>query len=73
METKIKKQEKEFDTVKTFRVIKEKISKDMSQMTLAQMKEYLRENSLKFQACNFFSKKLSIQKIVVHCNEIKIK
>jgi hypothetical protein len=50
METKIKKQEKEFDTVKTFRVIKEKISKDMSQMTLAQIKEYLKENSLKFQS-----------------------
>jgi len=43
---KTKKQisKKEFDTVKTFRAIKEKISKDISCMTLAQIQEYLRQH-----------------------------
>jgi hypothetical protein len=45
METK-KTTEKEFDTVKTFRAIKEKISRDISQMTLAQIKEYLQKQTL---------------------------
>jgi hypothetical protein len=45
METK-KTTEKEFDTVKTFRAIKEKISKDISHMTLAQIKEYLQKQKL---------------------------
>ena len=34
--------EKDFDTVKTFREIKEKISKDIYGMTLPQIQEYLR-------------------------------
>jgi hypothetical protein len=42
METKTRI-EKDFDTVKTFRAIKEKISKDISKMTLAQIKEYLEQ------------------------------
>jgi hypothetical protein len=42
MKTKVKTLEKDFDTVKTFRAIKEKISKDISKMTLPQIKEYLR-------------------------------
>lgn len=42
MKTKVKTVEKDFDTVKTFRAIKEKISKDISKMTLPQIKEYLR-------------------------------
>jgi hypothetical protein len=42
MKTKAKTLEKDFDTVKTFRAIKEKISKDISKMTLPQIKEYLR-------------------------------
>jgi hypothetical protein len=46
METKVKTTEKEFDSVKTFRAIKEKISKDISQMTLAQIKEYLQKQKL---------------------------
>ena len=46
MKTKIK--EKEFDTVKTFREIKEKISVEISGMTFEQIKEYLKMNSLKF-------------------------
>lgn len=42
--------EKEFDTVKTFREIKEKISKDIYGMTLSQIQEYLRQQKLK--VCN---------------------
>ncbi len=34
--------EKEFDTVKTFRTIKERISLDIADMTLEQIKEYLK-------------------------------
>lgn len=44
--------EKEFDTVKTFRAIKEKISTEMSGMTFEQIKEYLRVNSIQFQNKN---------------------
>jgi hypothetical protein len=49
MKTKSKKSEKvkEFDTVKTFRVIKEKISLEMKNMSFEQIKEYLKENSAK--------------------------
>ena len=38
---------KEFDTVKTFREIKDKISKDIQGMNFEQLKEYLKENKLK--------------------------
>lgn len=41
------KKEKEFDTVKTFRKIKDKISEDLFGKTPEQIKEYLRNNSLK--------------------------
>ncbi len=49
MKTKTKKQvtEKEFDTIKTFRAIKGKISSEMSNMTFEQIKEYLKVNSEK--------------------------
>ena len=49
MKTETKKpiEEKEFDTVKTFRVIKDKISLEMSGMNFEQIKEYLRTNSAK--------------------------
>ncbi len=49
MKTKTKKQVeiKEFDTVKTFRDIKDKISLDMSNMSFDQIKEYLKVNSQK--------------------------
>ncbi len=47
MKTKQQIKEKEFDTVKTFRAIKEKISKDISNMTLAQIQEYLRQQKAK--------------------------
>ncbi|MDD4969605.1 MAG: hypothetical protein PHT07_09270 [Paludibacter sp.] len=41
--------EKDFDTVKTFREIKEKISLEISGMTFDQIKEYLKVNSIKLQ------------------------
>jgi hypothetical protein len=46
MKTKDKKI-KEFDTVKTFREIKEKISKEIQGMTFDQFKAYLAEEKLK--------------------------
>jgi hypothetical protein len=49
MKTKAPKQ-KEFDTVKTFRTIKEKISKEMSGMSFEQIKEYLKKNSQRLYA-----------------------
>lgn len=49
MKTKNKKEakEKEFDTVKTFREIKDKISLEIINMDFNQIKEYLRRNSSK--------------------------
>jgi hypothetical protein len=49
MKTEIKKpvQEKEFDTVNTFRAIKDKISLEMADMNFEQIKEYLKINSAK--------------------------
>ena len=49
-ETKKTVQEKEFDTVKTFRAIKDKISLEMANMTFEQIKEYLKINSAKLYA-----------------------
>jgi hypothetical protein len=49
MKIKNKKTEKEFDTVKTFREIKEKISKDLIEKSPEQIMEYLRINSMKLQ------------------------
>ncbi|MDR0832843.1 MAG: hypothetical protein LBN93_01435 [Candidatus Symbiothrix sp.] len=46
----MKTKEKEFDTVKTFREIKEKISMDLIGKSAQQIKDYLRANSLKLQA-----------------------
>lgn len=46
MKPKIK-ENKTFDTVKTFRKIKEKIAKDISKMNFDQLKEYLKKNRLK--------------------------
>lgn len=42
------KKEKTFDTVKVFREIKEKIAKETEKMTFAELKEYLKKNSVKF-------------------------
>ena len=49
MKTEIKKvsEEKEFDTVKTFREIKDKISLEMKDMNFDQIKAYLKKNSQK--------------------------
>ena len=41
--------EKGFDTVKTFRAIKEKISAEMADMTNEEIKEYLKKGSEKFR------------------------
>ena len=46
-ETKKPVEEKEFDTVQTFRAIKEKISLEMADMNFEQIKEYLKTNSAK--------------------------
>ena len=47
MKTKEKKTEKNFDTVKTFREIKDKISSDLLGKSTEQILEYLKQNSLK--------------------------
>lgn len=39
--------EKDFDTVKTFRAIKEKISKDIADMNLDQIREYLKSKQVR--------------------------
>ncbi|MET4082277.1 hypothetical protein ABIB40_002235 [Pedobacter sp. UYP30] len=46
MKTKDKKTEKDFDTVKTFRKIKESISKELEGKSTEQILEYLKINSL---------------------------
>jgi len=46
---KTDKQEKSFDTVQTFREIKEKIARDLAGMNFEQIKTYLKANSLKLQ------------------------
>ncbi len=40
------KKEKNFDTVKVFREIKEKIAKETEKMTFAEFKAYLNKNKL---------------------------
>ena len=52
MKTETKKivPEKEFDTVKTFRAIKDKISLEIATMNFEQIKEYLKTNSAKLYA-----------------------
>lgn len=50
MKTKTKKIEKEFNTVKTFRAIKDKISKDIQGMTFEQLQAYLDKSRLKTKA-----------------------
>ncbi|WP_165953055.1 hypothetical protein [Pedobacter changchengzhani] len=49
MKTKNIEIEKEFDTVETFRKIKDSISKDLSGKSTEQILEYLRMNSMKLQ------------------------
>ena len=48
-ETKKQIQEKEFDTVKTFRAIKEKISNDIVDMNFEQIQVYLQNKKVRKQ------------------------
>jgi len=41
--------EKEFDTIKTFRKIKDEISKKLSGLSSEEIKKYVKDNSLKLQ------------------------
>ena len=50
MKTKEQIKGKEFDTVKTFREIKEKISLELIGKSAQQIKDYLQTNSLKLYA-----------------------
>jgi len=47
---KTEKPKKTFDTVKTFRKIKDTISKDMAGMSFEQIRQYLKAGSLKLNA-----------------------
>lgn len=49
MKTKTETKEKDFDTVKTFRAIKEKISKTIADMDAKQIKEYLKNKKVRLQ------------------------
>lgn len=47
MRTKKQEENKEFDTVQTFRKIKEKVSKEMEGMNFEELKAYLKRESSK--------------------------
>ena len=47
MSNKEQNKEKEFDTVKFFRAVKEKIAKETEGMTFAELKEYISKRKLK--------------------------
>ena len=49
MKTKIKTKKKGFDTVKVFREIKDKISKDIKEMTYEQLMDYFEKTKLKIE------------------------
>lgn len=49
MKTKKDNQKKKFDTVKTFREIKDKISTDLHGMSFDEIKAYLKRQSSKLQ------------------------
>lgn len=44
-----KKKEKDFDAVKTFRAIKEKLSKEIADMDAKQIRAYLRDKKVRLQ------------------------
>ncbi len=50
MKTRSNTEKKDFDTVKTFREIKDKISLELANMNFEQIKEYLKTNSAKLYA-----------------------
>lgn len=47
---KVNTTEKEFDTVKFFRDVKEKIAKETQGMTFAELKDYINKRKIKKQA-----------------------
>ena len=47
MKTKTPIKKKDFDSVKTFRAIKDKISKDIADMNFQQIKEYLKNKKVR--------------------------
>jgi hypothetical protein len=49
MKTKEENTKKDFDTVKTFRKIKDSISKDLKGLSFSEIKEYLKKESAKLQ------------------------
>ncbi len=49
MKTKGENTKKDFETVKTFRKIKDQISKDIKDMSFDEIKEYLKGESAKLQ------------------------
>ena len=50
MKTEKKNKKKDFDTVLTFRKIKENISKDLKNLSFEEIKEYLKKHSTKLHA-----------------------
>ena len=46
MKTKISKEKKAFDAVKSMREIRDKISSDIADMSFVQLKEYFKKNRL---------------------------
>ena len=49
MKIKAEIKEKDFDAVKTFRAIREKISKDIADMDAKQIKAYLKDKKIRLQ------------------------
>jgi len=49
MKTKLIDAEKEYDAVKSFRVIKEKLSLEMSKMSFEEIKQFLKARSQQLQ------------------------
>ncbi len=47
MKVKTHIKEKDFDSVKTFRAIKEKISRDIADMNLKQIQRYLKDKKVR--------------------------
>ena len=62
MKTKETKKEKEFDTVKFFRAVKEKISEETNGMSFKEFKEYLASKDvlLSFVKCIMLNNKKKI-------------
>jgi hypothetical protein len=50
MKTKQEIKEKEFDTVETFKALKEKISLDIADMNLEQIRVYLKDKKVRLES-----------------------